>query len=510
MASPSARSRSPGSPTSRGFQSLRAMAQYQVTSTIAHSHDWRRELERLSTGGDVFAMDRNQQRLNLDSDSLDSLDRQIYRFPLWLVTRVPQPERFASLRFRAVEPPRGRGGSRRSCYDSVRDKMVVIKQLPPEEEHLWIQEVRALHLCLHPNIVTLLEVFHPRTCLFEAMATDLRALLRNRQRSDPYALALPMLAGNLRSVLRQLLRGVAHIHRLNLMHRDLKPEHILWSPGSTGSPGTWKICGLWSSGTQGRANLTLETTTLWYRAPEQMMQAPYDASIDDWALGCILYEMLKGRPLFPGDSEYGQLIRIFQDLGTPNDRTWPGVERFPQFSSAFPQWKGKFMQAGADPDALPLGIVQYGPDWGRKLQWILAAVNLEDTVITSRHGQVLSLFSADPPPQAHLFPLLVKPKVHTLEALQDLTGLTPADHAFARTVLQQTLRCCPAQRVTARQLLEQDPLELTLEVSAVCRVIARTPWSIGHTSLTGKAGCEWRCKEGYLEGWLFSSIMEYL
>ena len=49
--------------------------------------------------------------------------------------------------------------------------------------------------------------------------------------------------------------------------------------------------------------------------------------------------MITGKPLFPGDSEIGQLFQIFQLLGTPNEETWPGVSKLPEYKLTFPQWR---------------------------------------------------------------------------------------------------------------------------------------------------------------------------
>jgi dual specificity protein kinase YAK1 len=42
----------------------------------------------------------------------------------------------------------------------------------------------------------------------------------------------------------------------------------------------------------------------------------YTASIDMWSLGCIAVELFLGLPLFPGTSEYNQLTRIIEMLGS--------------------------------------------------------------------------------------------------------------------------------------------------------------------------------------------------
>ena len=57
----------------------------------------------------------------------------------------------------------------------------------------------------------------------------------------------------------------------------------------------------------------------YYRAPELILGSnKYDHSIDIWAAGCILFELLTKRPLFPGDSEGLQLVEIQQIIGKPS------------------------------------------------------------------------------------------------------------------------------------------------------------------------------------------------
>lgn len=47
------------------------------------------------------------------------------------------------------------------------------------------------------------------------------------------------------------------------------------------------------------------------------------------------------KALFPGDSEIDQLFRIFRTLGTPDEQTWPGVTKLPDYKAMFPRWERK-------------------------------------------------------------------------------------------------------------------------------------------------------------------------
>ncbi|KAF7792014.1 hypothetical protein EIP86_003041 [Pleurotus ostreatoroseus] len=84
----------------------------------------------------------------------------------------------------------------------------------------------------------------------------------------------------------------------------------------------------------------VKVVTLWYRAPEVLLGSRhYSTSIDMWSVGCIFAEMvMRGMPLFPGDSEIDQIFKIFRILGTPTEETWPGLKELPDYKDSFPHW----------------------------------------------------------------------------------------------------------------------------------------------------------------------------
>ena len=48
-------------------------------------------------------------------------------------------------------------------------------------------------------------------------------------------------------------------------------------------------------------------------------------------IGCIFYEMVTGRPMFPGSTVHDQVLLIFKTLGTPTEDTWNGVTLLPDY-----------------------------------------------------------------------------------------------------------------------------------------------------------------------------------
>jgi cell division cycle 2-like protein len=61
-------------------------------------------------------------------------------------------------------------------------------------------------------------------------------------------------------------------------------------------------------------------------------QRTYSTAVDMWSVGCIFAEMLTGDPLFPGEGEIDQILRIFKVLGAPNEDRWPGFSSLPNVS----------------------------------------------------------------------------------------------------------------------------------------------------------------------------------
>ncbi|XP_027713428.1 mitogen-activated protein kinase 15 isoform X2 [Vombatus ursinus] len=169
----------------------------------------------------------------------------------------------------------------------------------------------------HPNIIRLLNVIRAENdrdiyLVFESMDTDLHTVIRK---------------GNLLKdihkcyILYQLLRATKFIHSGNVIHRDQKPSNVLLDADCC-----VKLCdfGLARSLSQlheepGNPALTEYVATRWYRAPEILLSSHrYTQGVDMWSLGCILGEMLLGRPLFPGTSTLNQLELILAAIPAPN------------------------------------------------------------------------------------------------------------------------------------------------------------------------------------------------
>jgi serine/threonine protein kinase len=142
-----------------------------------------------------------------------------------------------------------------------------------------------------------------------------------------------------KSYLYQLLKGIAFCHSHRVLHRDLKPQNLLIDRS-----GQLKLADFGLARAFGIPIrvYTHEVVTLWYRAPEILLGSKhYSTPVDIWSIGCIFAEMASRYPSFPGDSEIDELFRIFQNLGTPDEDSWPGVSSLPDYKITFPQWRAK-------------------------------------------------------------------------------------------------------------------------------------------------------------------------
>ncbi|XP_069674019.1 cyclin-dependent kinase 10 isoform X1 [Periplaneta americana] len=217
--------------------------------------------------------------------------------------------------------------------DTKTDKVVALKKVRMEHEKdglpvSGLREISVLLSCRHENIVHLKEVVVGRSLesIFLAMEyceQDLASLLDNMQ--------APFSESQVKCIMLQVLRGLRYLHRNFIVHRDLKVSNLLMT-----DKGCVKIADFGLARWFGLPlrPMTPRVVTLWYRAPELLLQArTQTTSVDMWAAGCILGELLGHRPLLPGRSELGQLELIVDLLGTPSDAIWPEFSSLPALQS---------------------------------------------------------------------------------------------------------------------------------------------------------------------------------
>lgn len=111
------------------------------------------------------------------------------------------------------------------------------------------------------------------------------------------------------------------MHDVGIFHRDLKPGNILVSKDCQLRITDFGLARYMHDSTRSGANkqnpMTEYVVTRWYRPPEILLapNRPYSEAIDLWSIGCILAELIRRKPLFPGKTHVNQVQLIFELMG---------------------------------------------------------------------------------------------------------------------------------------------------------------------------------------------------
>ncbi|KAK4031542.1 kinase-like domain-containing protein [Parachaetomium inaequale] len=213
-------------------------------------------------------------------------------------------------------------------------ELVALKEIHLDSEEgtpsTAIREISLMKELKHENIVALHDVIHTENKLmlvFEFMDGDLKKYMDTQ--GERGALKPPVI----KSFMYQLLKGIDFCHKNRVLHRDLKPQNLLINGKGQLKLGDFGLARAFGIPVNTFSN---EVVTLWYRAPDVLLGSrTYNTSIDIWSAGCIMAEMFSGRPLFPGTTNEDQIVRIFRIMGTPTERTWPGLSQYPEYKTTW-------------------------------------------------------------------------------------------------------------------------------------------------------------------------------
>ncbi|PYH70009.1 mitogen-activated protein kinase mpkC [Aspergillus vadensis CBS 113365] len=200
-----------------------------------------------------------------------------------------------------------------SAYDMITRQPVAIKKMMKPFSNATLakrtyREVKLLKHLRHENLIGLSDIFiSPLEDVYlvtDLLGTDLNRLLTSK----------PLDGKFVQYFTYQLLRGLKYIHSAGVIHRDLKPSNILINENCD-----LKICDFGLARLQ-EPQMTGYVSTRYYRAPEIMLTwQKYGMQVDIWSAGCIVAEMLRGKPLFPGKDHIHQFYLITDALGNPPD-----------------------------------------------------------------------------------------------------------------------------------------------------------------------------------------------
>jgi serine/threonine protein kinase len=201
-------------------------------------------------------------------------------------------------------------------------RTAALKILPPvfaeqnaEARERFIREARSAAQLIHQNIVTVFEAGDEAGQFYIAMefisGPSVASLMKKKGKLDT-KVAL--------KVIKDATCGLEFAHRMNLVHRDIKPDNILLHPNGMAKVADF---GLAKSTNQDNTNLTgtgLIVGTPHYMAPEQCEGEETDRRADIYSLGVTLYAMILGVPPYQAKSTMAILHKhVYDPVPDPRD-----------------------------------------------------------------------------------------------------------------------------------------------------------------------------------------------
>jgi len=194
-----------------------------------------------------------------------------------------------------IQRAAGRGGFG-EVYYAVSDsgRQVALKVIQSHEQI----ELRGISQCMNlksPHLVTVFDVkYNDQKRPFVIMEYVSGPSLGDLLKESPGGLGTQKAA----FFLREIAKGLSYLHECGIVHRDLKPSNIFYENGyvKIGDYGLTK-----AMSASRHVSHTITVGTVHYMAPE-IGAGKYDRSVDIYALGVLLYEMLTGQVPFLGAS----------------------------------------------------------------------------------------------------------------------------------------------------------------------------------------------------------------
>jgi serine/threonine protein kinase/Tfp pilus assembly protein PilF len=228
--------------------------------------------------------------------------------------------------------------------DTKLDRKVALKILPPEvlessagtisdRVRRFVQEAKAASALNHPNILTIYEIDEIDAEHFIATEFVDGETLRDRIRFAPITPADAIDIGI------QVASALAATHNVGIIHRDIKPDNIMLRRDGIVKVLDFGLAKLTrerqTSGTDSLAPtqnfintaVGMVMGTAHYMSPEQARGLEVDARTDIWSLGCVLYEIIAGRPPFPGPTAIDIMSGVLQREPEPLVQYLPAGHR---------------------------------------------------------------------------------------------------------------------------------------------------------------------------------------
>jgi len=205
------------------------------------------------------------------------------------------------------------------AHDRRHNRKVAIKVMQPELAALigaerFLKEIETTANLQHPHILPLFDSGRVDRTVFYVMPYVKGESLRTRllrEKQLPVAEAL--------RITTELAQGLDYAHRQGVIHRDIKPDNVLFHDGRALIADFGIALAL--SQDDGKVRITKTGVSLGtpaYMSPEQAAgEHALDPRADVYALGVVLYEMLAGEPPFTGLTAQAIFARVMSEEARP-------------------------------------------------------------------------------------------------------------------------------------------------------------------------------------------------
>jgi serine/threonine-protein kinase len=135
----------------------------------------------------------------------------------------------------------------------------------------------------------------------------------------------PMPPGRALELTRVVLGALGHSHAAGIVHRDIKPSNIMLTPKGDAKVMDFGIARAAAETTSDLTGTATVIGTAHYLSPEQARGERVDQRSDLYSTGCLLYELLLGRPPFLGDSSVSVAYQHVREMPVPPSEVDPSL-----------------------------------------------------------------------------------------------------------------------------------------------------------------------------------------
>jgi len=164
-----------------------------------------------------------------------------------------------------------------------------------------MREISILKELDDKNVISLKDVIMTNSCIYfvqEFCNTDLKNLLEKKLAAHEF-----LTPAIIKCYMYQIVSGIKACHESRIVHRDLKPANVLLA-GAENNEIKIADFGLARAFSIPIKPYTKEVVTLWYRAPELLLEFhEYATPIDMWSAGCMFAELSTKSAIFRGQND---------------------------------------------------------------------------------------------------------------------------------------------------------------------------------------------------------------